>query len=103
MSIDIDHLSLDQLYELNDRVVERINQLEGEQAVRAMMAFNLGSRVSFDSQYGRQVGTVVKFNRKTVVVLTEERKWRISPHLLSLENDTNDTQHDTRADLKRLK
>ena len=103
MSIDIDHLSLDQLYELNDRVVERINQLEGEQAVRAMMALNLGSRVSFDSQYGRQVGTVVKFNRKTVVVLTEDRKWRVSPHLLSLEEDTSDTQHDTGADLERLK
>lgn len=102
MSIDIDHLSLDQLYELNDRVVERINHLEGEQAVRAMMAFSLGSRVSFDSQYGRQVGTVVKFNRKTVVVLTEDRKWRISPHLLSPMEDNSDTQHDTRADLKRL-
>lgn len=103
MSVDIDHLSLDQLYELNDRVVERINQLEGEQALRAMMALKLGSRVSFDSQYGRQVGTVAKFNRKTVVVLTEDRKWRVSPHLLSPVDDTSDTQHDTGADLKRLK
>ena len=50
MSIDINHLNLDELIDLNDRVVERIKQLEDEQALRAMMAFNVGSRVSFDSQ-----------------------------------------------------
>lgn len=103
MSIDIDHLSLDELIDLNDRVVERIKQLEDEQALRAMMAFNIGSRVSFDSQYGRQVGTVVKFNRKTVVVLTEDRKWKVPPHLLSPVKDINNAQPGKSGSLKRLK
>jgi hypothetical protein len=49
-----------------------------------MMAFNLGERVSFDSQYGRQFGTAVKYNRKTVAVLGDEgRQCRVSPGLLS--------------------
>ncbi len=88
MSLDIGNLNLDELYALNDRVVERINHLEAIKARVDMMALNLGTRVTFDSKYGRQFGTVVKFNRKTVVVISEEgRQWRISPNLLTPVKD----------------
>ena len=91
MTIEIDHLSLDELIELNDRVVDRINHLENIQARLDMMAFNLGARVSFDSKHGRQIGTLVKFNRKTVVVVTDEgRKWKVSPHFLSAVKDVDE-------------
>jgi hypothetical protein len=69
MPIDIDGLSCVELLQLNHRVVERLKMLEAMQAHVDMMAFNLGARVSFDSKYGRQLGTVVKYNRKTVTVL----------------------------------
>ena len=63
---------------------------ESMQAHVDMMAFNLGQRVSFDSQQGRQFGTVVKYNRKTVAVLGDDgRQWRVSPHLLSPVNDVD--------------
>jgi hypothetical protein len=44
------------------------------------MAFNIGSRVSFDSgQGGRLLGTLLKFNRKTVTVVTDNgQKWKIT-------------------------
>lgn len=88
MSVDIDQLTIDELVALNHRIVERIKFLEHAQAHLDMMAFNLGARVSFDSQYGRQLGTLVKFNRKTVMVLGDDgRQWRISPQLLSKVKD----------------
>ena len=88
MPIDIDGLSYEELLQLNHRVIERLKMLEAMQAHVDMMAFNLGQRVSFDSQHGRQFGTVVKYNRKTVAVLDDDgRQWRVSPHLLSPAKD----------------
>lgn len=90
MPIDIDGLSYEDLLQLNHRVVERLKMLESMQAHVDMMAFNLGQRVSFDSQQGRQFGTVVKYNRKTVAVLGDDgRQWRVSPHLLSPLKDVD--------------
>ena len=48
----------------------------------------VGARVGFDSQHGRQFGTLVKYNRKTVTVLADDgRQWRVSPNLLSPVKD----------------
>ena len=91
MPVDIDGLSYDELVHLNRRIVERLKMLQAMQAHVDMMAFNLGARVSFDSQDGRQLGTLVKYNRKTVTVLGDDgRQWRVSPSLLSLVKDTTD-------------
>jgi hypothetical protein len=50
-----------------------------------MMKLTLGSKVCFDSgKHGIQVGTLIKFNQKTVSVLTEDgRRWKVSPQFLS--------------------
>lgn len=89
--IDIDGLSLEELFELNDRVVERIKFLEHAQAHLSMMAFNIGARVSFETPEGRQFGRLVKRNRKTVNVDTEDgRRWRLSPHLLTAVKEVNE-------------
>ena len=104
MPVDIDGLSLEELIQLNHRVVERIKMLRAMQAHVDMMAFNLGARVSFDSQDGRLFGTLVKYNRKTVTVLTDDgRQWRVSPSLLSAVKDIDpDSPADTRpSDFKK--
>ncbi|MBL1274463.1 MAG: hypothetical protein COB30_000080 [Ectothiorhodospiraceae bacterium] len=46
--------------------------------------------MSFDSPNdGRLLSTLLKFNRKTVTVVTNNgQKWNISPHLLSQIKDT---------------
>lgn len=50
-------------------------------------------QVSFDSKQGRQLGTLIKFNQKTVTVITDDgRRWRISPHLLSKVKDAKPEQ-----------
>jgi hypothetical protein len=104
--IDIDGLSYEELLQLNHRIIERLKMLEAMQAHVDMMAFNLGSRVSFDSQYGRQLGTIVKYNRKTVTVLSEDgRQWRVSPGLLSpvKDVDRNAAQSSRPNQKKRLR
>ena len=90
MTIDIDHLTEEELVALNYRIVERLKFLDTLQAHRDMMAFNIGNRVSFDAKGQRQLGTLTKFNQKTVTVITDDgRRWRISPHLLSRVKNTN--------------
>lgn len=85
MSIKIDHLSVDELVTLNHHIIERLKMLESLDAHKSMMQFHPGARVSFDSpQNERLSGTVMKFNRKTVTVITDGgQRWNISPHLLS--------------------
>lgn len=91
MSINIDHLSVDELVALNHRIVERLKMLESLDAHNSMMQFHPGARVSFESpQDGRVFGTIMKFNRKTVTVVTDNgQRWNISPHLLSAVKDVS--------------
>jgi hypothetical protein len=85
MSIDIDGLSYAELLELNDRIIARLKHLDAADTIDAMMKLTLGSKVCFDSgKHGIQVGTLIKFNQKTVSVLTEDgRRWKVSPQFLS--------------------
>lgn len=85
MDIDIDNLTYDELLDLNDRIIARLKQLDAADTIDAMMKLTLGSKVCFDSgKHGVQVGTLIKFNQKTVTVLTEDRRrWKVSPQFLS--------------------
>lgn len=86
MSIDITHLTADELVELNHQIIERLKMLETLETHKSMMQLHSGARVSFESPAGeRIVGTVMKLNRKTVTVVTDAgRRWNVSPHLLAL-------------------
>ena len=86
MSIDIDDLTYDELLDLNDRILACLKHLDAADTLNAMMKLNLGSKVCFDSgKHGMQVGTLIKFNQKTVTVLTDDgrRRWKVSPQMLS--------------------
>jgi len=49
------------------------------------------------------LGTLLKFNRKTVTVVTDNgQKWNISPHLLSPVKDAKPTQSFVYANEKQL-
>jgi len=88
MAIDLNKFSYDELVTLNAKIVERLKFLDSVHAHQEMASLGLGAKVSFEANTGRQVGTIVKFNTKTVGVLTEAgRKWNVSPHLLSLVKD----------------
>lgn len=84
MKIDIDSLSYEDLVALNHRIVERLKFLDAVNTHEEMMQFAPGDQVSFEpSGRGRQFGTLVKYNKKTVTVITASgQKWNVSPHLL---------------------
>ena len=85
MKIDIDELSEKELIELNHRIVERLKFLESVRRHKEMMDFNIGERVSFiPAGREKQFGVLVKYNQKTVTVVTEQgERWNVSPFMLS--------------------
>ena len=82
--IDIEQMSMAELVALQDRIHDRLKLLASMHAQQSMMAHNLGDKVCFDAgQRGYQVGTLIKFNRKTVNVVTDDgREWRVPPHIV---------------------
>jgi hypothetical protein len=84
MKIDIDQLTEPELIELNHKIVERLKFLASARTHAEMMDFNIGETVSFSPPgRGELTGMLVKYNRKTVSVLTEDgQKWNVSSHLL---------------------
>jgi hypothetical protein len=84
MEIDIDSMNYDELVELNHKIVEKLKFLDSMHTHKQMMQFSPGDQVCFEpSGRGKQFGTLVKYNKKTVTVITESgQKWNVSPHLL---------------------
>jgi hypothetical protein len=100
MKINIDHLSRAELIELNTKIVERLRFLDQMTQHKEMLNFNIGEKVCFHDNSGDiQVGTLIKYNKKTVSILTEDgQKWNVSPTLLSRlkdieSDDNNDKSH----------
>jgi hypothetical protein len=84
MNIDIDHLTEPELIELHHRIVARLRFLEQMRAHATMLEFSIGERVNFSPE-GRPpvTGMVVKYNKKTVTVSTQDgQRWNVSPSLL---------------------
>lgn len=107
MKIDIDALSYEDLVALNHRIVERLKFLDAVNTHEEMMQFVPGDQVSFEPPgRGKQFGTLVKYNRKTVTVITESgQKWNVSPHLLRKVKKAKrqNKESDKIIDLKRRK
>ena len=84
MKIDIDKLNEKELIDLNHRIVERLKFIDSMKAHAEMLEFSVGEKVSFCPPGRKEmVGVLVKYNQKTVTVLTEDgQKWNVSPHFL---------------------
>lgn len=84
LSMDIDELEEDDLIDLNQQIVARLNFLRQLRTHKSMLKLKVGQLVRFITDDGIQVrGIISKFNQKTVSVVTPEgRTWRVSPGLL---------------------
>lgn len=81
--MDIEKLSLEQLFELNKRVIRRIEYLHGLKTQAHLDRFEIGDRVCFPSE-GRQIeGVVIRVNQKTISIKTKDSYWRIHPRFLT--------------------
>jgi len=96
MPINIDDLSEEELVALNHKIVERLKFLESMHSHNEMMKFSPGEKVSFELPgRERQLGTLVKYNKKTMTVITESgQKWNISPQLLSKVKNVKSKSND---------
>ncbi len=92
MKIDIDSMSYDGLVALNHKIVARLKFLDSMHTHKEMMRFNPGDQVCFEpAGREKQFGTLVKYNKKTVTVITESgQKWNVSPHLLNKVKSVKD-------------
>jgi hypothetical protein len=81
--IDIDGLTEPELIDLNRRIVERLRVLQQLRAHRNMLQFSVGQRVRFRANARTVEGTLTRYNRKTVTVITEAGEhWNVAPSLL---------------------
>ena len=79
----INKLSLEELVELNKKIVKRINLVHTRVQEDAATDFSVGDEVFFITKAGSRVeGNVVKVNRKTVKVSTNLGMYKVSPTLL---------------------
>ena len=90
MSIDIEKLSLEDLSDLNRRIVRRIQYLASLKTRAQLDRFEVGDRVTFQSD-GRAVEGIVvsrlpagrQVNRKTLSIRTKDTHWNIHPKFLT--------------------
>ncbi len=93
MVIDIGKLTEKELIDLNRKIVERLKFLESMRVHTEMLEFSVGERVCFSPPgHGDVIGILVKYNKKTVTVLTEDgQSWNVSPRLLSRPKEAKKT------------
>lgn len=83
MHIDIEKFSLDELLELNKLVVRRIDYLHSLKTRAHLDRFEVGDRVTFQSESRMVEGVVVRVNQKTLSIKTKDTYWRIHPRFLT--------------------
>jgi len=105
--IDLDHLSERELRELNSRIVERLRLFQTVRIQHAMSQIVLGDRVKFMGHNDFEFGTVIRYNSKSVTVVTDSgSKWRVAPALLTVihqaaPTDSGGPESGVRASLPR--
>ena len=87
----IDHLTEQQLVELNNQVIERIKYLRRSASMRAARILRQGQTVSFNDNYGvYTTGTVTKVNRTKAKVrvqmpgLNRHTTWNVPMSMLTI-------------------
>ena len=84
----IEDMTIEQLLELNQVICDRIDYLRAKQDQNVLAQIHIGNQVSFKTDEGTVFGIVIKKNRKTVIVLTEDkRRWKLPPGMLSIVKD----------------
>jgi hypothetical protein len=102
--IDINRLSEAELVDLHHRIVERLRFLQQMRAHACMLEFSIGDRVCFESgSHGLIEGILTRYNKRTVTVITDDRRqWNVSPGFLR-KTDLSDTAEATATNVITLK
>ncbi len=84
----ISHLDEDDLLTLNRMIAERIKFIRAEKKIQSMAGFEVGDAVFFhDKKFGRVDATVLRLNKKTLSLVTDEgQRWNVAPELCQVDN-----------------
>ena len=76
-----------ELIYINRLIIERLKLISQQKTTNQMIKFNLNERVSFLDNEGKiKKGVIVKLNKKTISVLTDDgQDWNVTPGLLQHE------------------
>ena len=81
----IDELSLDELLDLNEQICLRIDYLRARNDMLMLSHLRLGQQVNFMAPEGRVFGTLIKLNKKSVVIVSDDKKqWKVPPALVNV-------------------
>ena len=79
----LEQLTIDELVLLNKLVVKRIKYLQSARNMQQMNKFFEGDYIYFLYNGKKITGRIIKFNQKTVSVLTDNNeKWNVHPGFL---------------------
>ena len=90
--MNINDLTLEQLYQLNDMVCQRIDQIRAQQEREAIARIRPGMKVTIEGPDGHIFGIALKLNRKTIIVASEDgqRQYKYAAaRLVKPVNDLN--------------
>jgi hypothetical protein len=80
----LNRLSEEDLRLLNRMVVERLKLYHKARDLKGLAKFNLMDKVCFDYEGKRITGRVLKLNRRSVTIRTDDgRQWNVSPAFLT--------------------
>lgn len=109
IQIDFNNYSIEQLRDLNHRLVDHLKLMQQRKSQRNMEKFNLGDHVSFEDRDGEILeGEIIRFNQKSITVQGTncDCSWRVSPSLLSkiikTEKVISSHRHETQTSLEHI-
>jgi hypothetical protein len=83
VKLNLDNLSEAELADLNHRIVARLRMLAELRAHASMLDFKIGERVCFETDANLVTGMLVRYNKKTVSLVTDDgHRWNVAPSLL---------------------
>lgn len=83
----IKRLCEDDLLFLNKLIVERLKLISQAKSTHQMSRFNVGDRVSFHTNSGLKTGIIMRLNKKTASIKTDDGgNWNVSPSYLNIKN-----------------
>ena len=93
MEFDIDKLSREELLELNHRIVERLKYLASREALELSKKFKVGEIVEFRGGKNMVRGVIIRINRKTMSIKTNEGQWNVHPQFLKKVEKVEKNRH----------
>jgi len=97
MEIDLSLLSETELIDLNNRIIERLRMIRQVHAHVKMMEFSIGERVWFQTDVRKVEGVLVRYNKKSVTVVTDQgERWTVSPAFLR-RTGIRDSRHQNKV------